>query len=234
MSPPLALEVIATSLDDALAAQHGGAARIELVTALERGGLTPPLALVERVMARVSLPVRVIVREAESHEVPDPHARRRLVEQARAIGQQGVDGLVFGALASGAIDQALLDAVSGAAGCPITFHRAFEDLRDPEEGLAILARHAAVDRVLCDGGAGTWVQRAQRLGAWSAVVGTGLLLLPGGGITDEALVALSRVPALREVHVGRLVREPSTPGGVVSAGRVATLVAHLGQLRRSG
>ena len=152
MIGPLALEVIATSLDDALAAEQGGAARIELVTSLERGGLTPSLAMVEAVLSHVGIPVRVMVRDAEPHEVPDPHVRRRLVDQARAIGQHGVDGLVFGALVDGRIDEALLDAVAGAAGRPITFHRAFEDLADHDEGLAILARHPAVDHVLCDGG----------------------------------------------------------------------------------
>ena len=233
MTTPLALEVIATSLDDALAAEQGGAARVELVRALDAGGLTPSMPLVETVLARVGIPVRVMVRETQRHEVPDPRVRRRLVDQARAVGQHPVDGLVFGALTDGRIDQALLDAIAGASGRPITFHRAFEDLADPDAGLIALARHPAVDRVLCDGGAGGWPERAARLAAWATRAGAGLLLLPGGGITEQALAALARVPGLREVHVGRLVREPATVDGVVSAGRVAALVAHLRELATS-
>jgi copper homeostasis protein len=231
VNAPLALEVIATSLDDALAAEQGGAARIELVRALDAGGLTPSMPLVESVLARVRIPVRVMVRETQRHDVPDSRVRRRLVDQARAIGQHPVDGLVFGALAGGRIDHALLDAIAGASGRPITFHRAFEELADPDGGLIALARHPAVDRVLCDGGAGSWPERAARLAAWAAHAGAGLLVLPGGGITDQALAALARVPGLREVHVGRLVREPATVDGVVSARRVAALVAHLRQLQ---
>jgi copper homeostasis protein len=231
---PLALEVIATSLDDALAIEEGGAARIELVTSLERGGLTPSLALVDAVLSRVRTPVRVMVRDSEQHEAPDPLVRRRLVEQAREVGQRPVDGLVFGALVDGRIDEALLDAVGGAAGRPITFHRAFEELANREAGLATLGRHPLVDRVLCDGGPGDWPARAERLRAWSVLAGPGLHLLPGGGITEEALTAISRVAVLREVHVGRLVREPATAFGVVSARRVADLVARLAQLRTSG
>ncbi len=233
MIGPLALEVIATSLDDARAAQEGGATRIELVTSLERGGLTPSLAMVEAVLTHVSIPVRVMVRDAEPHQVPDPHVRRRLVDLARAIGQRSVDGLVFGALVDRRIDEGLLDAVSAAAGRPITFHRAFEDLADHDEGLAILARHPAVDHVLCDGGSGGWAERALRLGTWATQAGSGLQVLPGGGITRAALAVLSRVPGLHEVHVGRLVREPATVEGRVSALRVADLVAHLRQLRPS-
>lgn len=234
MIAPLALEVIATSVDDALAAEAGGAARIELVTALDRGGLTPSMALVEAVLARLTIPVRVMVRDSEPHEVPDPSVRRRLVEQARAFGHHAVDGLVFGALLDGRIDGALLDAIAGAAGRPITFHRAFEDLADRDAGLAVLARHPAVDRVLCDGGAGTWPERAARLAAWAATTGDALGVLPGGGITEDALAALSRMPGLHEVHVGRLVRDPSTVDGSVSARLVAQTVACLSQLRASG
>ena len=230
MIVPLALEIIATSLDDALAAEQGGAARIELVSSLERGGLTPSLALVDEVLSRVRIPVRVMVRDSEPHEVPDPIVRRRLVEQACAIGQRPVDGLVFGALADGGIDEALLTAIGAAAGRPITFHRAFEDLADPRTGLATLKRHPVVDRVLCDGGSGDWAARAQRLQAWSVLAGQGLQLLPGGGITEEALTVISRMPGLREVHVGRLVREPATASGAVSARRVADLVARLRQV----
>lgn len=229
MSAPLGLEVIATSLDDALAVEQGGAARIELVTALDRGGLTPSLALLDVVLSRVRIPVRVMVRDSEPHEVRDPIVRQRLVDQAHAIGQRLVDGLVFGALVDGRIDEALLEAIGGAAGRPITFHRAFEDLADPKTGLAILRRHPVVDRVLCDGGSGDWPARAQRLQAWSMLAGEGLQLLPGGGITEEALTAIAKMPALREVHVGRLVREPATASGVVSARRVADLVARLRQ-----
>ncbi len=228
---PFTLEVIATSVEDAVAAERGGASRVELVRSLDRGGLSPPLELVDAVLAHVRLPVRVMVRESESHEVPDPVLRARLVDQARALGRRRVDGLVFGALADGRIDEALLDAVSGAAGLPITFHRAFEDVVDPMAALETLGCHPAVDRVLCDGGAGAWTARAERLAAWSDRAAAGLTILAGGGVTDEALEPLARVMALTEIHVGRLVREPATVDGRVSPSRVAAVVARLRNLR---
>jgi copper homeostasis protein CutC len=77
-------------------------------------------------------------------------------------------------------------------------------LVDVAAGLAVLARHPAVDRVLCDGGPGTWPERARRLSGWAAEASGGLQMLAGGGITDDALIALSEVPGLREVHVGQL------------------------------
>jgi copper homeostasis protein len=228
---PLALEVIATSVEDAVRAEEGGASRIELVRELDRGGMTPPLSLVDAVLAAVAIPVRVMVRETEAHEVRAPAVRRRLVEQAHAIGQRNVDGLVFGALEEGRIDVALLDAVAGAAGRTLTFHRAFEAAADPQKALATLTRHPAVDRILCDGGDGNWPARAARLADWSRRAAGRLRLLPGGGITDEAVDVLSRTPEILELHVGRLVRDPATTEGVVSTERVAALVHRLRLLR---
>lgn len=228
---PLALEVIATSVDDATGAEEGGAARIELVTELDRGGLTPSLALVDAVLTAVRIPVRVMLRDEEPHEIPDAASRDRLVARARELGGRPVDGLVFGALAAGQVDEPLLAAVAEASGRPLTFHRAFEQARDPVEAIDALRKHRTVDRVLCDGGSGDWTARAARLTAWQRRSGPGLQMLPGGGITDQALEALSAAPAIREVHVGRLVREAGTASGRVSAARVAALVARLSRLR---
>ncbi len=45
------LEIIATSLADAIAAERSGANRLELCAALSEGGLTPSMGLVEAVVA---------------------------------------------------------------------------------------------------------------------------------------------------------------------------------------
>jgi copper homeostasis protein len=224
----LALEVIASSVYDAEAAAAGGASRIELVTDLGRGGLTPPLALIEDVLAWVNVPVRVMVRASEAHVVSDPAVRARLVADAAAVASCRPHGVVFGAIHQDAIDEALLAAVAEAAkGLPITFHRAFEALPDWHAGVRALRRHSRVDRLLIDGGPGNWHERAQRLAALAHEAGPDLIVLAGGGITEAALDVLAATPGLTEVHVGRLVRDPPTADGVVSAVRVAAIVARL-------
>jgi copper homeostasis protein len=58
----MVIEVIAQSVADAVAAESGGADRLELVRELERDGLTPPPELVRAVREAVRIPVYVMVR----------------------------------------------------------------------------------------------------------------------------------------------------------------------------
>ncbi|MFO0045984.1 MAG: copper homeostasis protein CutC, partial [Armatimonadota bacterium] len=43
------VEIIASSYDDAVAAQRGGAHRVEVCIGIEVGGLTPPLSVVRQI-----------------------------------------------------------------------------------------------------------------------------------------------------------------------------------------
>lgn len=56
------IEFIATTIEDALLIEKSGADRIELVSALAEGGLTPSHALIEAVVNSVKIPVNVMVR----------------------------------------------------------------------------------------------------------------------------------------------------------------------------
>lgn len=78
------LEVIVCSVADALAAEAGGADRLELVRDLEVGGLTPPLELIQDVLRAVRIPVRVMLREQEDFFVRAPKKIERLCQLARS------------------------------------------------------------------------------------------------------------------------------------------------------
>ena len=90
------LEVIATTLEDGLEAEAGGADRLEVVRDLDRGGLTPPVAIVEALLARVRLPLRVMVRVEEPFVPTSPAVVAQMCEEARALASLPIDGLVFG------------------------------------------------------------------------------------------------------------------------------------------
>src|SRR4029079_5788438 len=179
------LEVIATSAEDAVAAQEGGADRLELVTDLARGGMAPSLDVVDRVLAAVKVPVRVILRESEAHEVPDPATRRRLVALARELGARPIGGVFCGFLRAGAIDVLLTAAVADACeGRPLTFHRAIEDCMDPLDALGALKDCPSVARVRASGASGPWAERAERLTEWATRLLPDIRVIVGGGVTQ--------------------------------------------------
>src|SRR2546421_13095154 len=99
--PAIFLEVIAVSVDDALAAERGGARRIELISRFDLGGLTPPLELVRDVVNSVGIPVRVMLRESADFDVRDESERAKLCATARELAATGIDGLVCGFLLDG-------------------------------------------------------------------------------------------------------------------------------------
>ena len=210
------LEVIACSVDDAVEAEGGGAGRIELVRELERGGMTPDLALVRDVLRAVSIPVRVMVRETESHEISGDAIKSRLLESAREFGELPLDGLVLGFVRSGRVDLALTgELLACAPRLKVTFHRAFEDAEDPLRAIGDLKTLPQVDRILTGGEA----ERLRDLAQWARPE---IEILPGGGIDGPGIGRL-REAGLREFHVGRAAREPAEVYGRVTRERVAEL-----------
>jgi copper homeostasis protein len=217
------IEVIACSIEDAVAAEQGGARRLELVRALDRGGLTPAVEFVEEVIQTVSIPVRVMIRATDDYLAGGAAAVDELAGLAARAGAVGVDGIVLGFLRDGQIDAAALsDVLSAAPSTKATFHHAFDELPDPCAVLQQLRAWTQIDRVLTSGGPGTWQQKADRMKVWSARAPR-IGLLAGGGVDLAAVRVLARSGA-PEAHIGRAARVPATVDGAVSARRVAELV----------
>lgn len=131
------LEICVDSLESALAAQAGGADRLELCGNLIIGGTSPSIALVRQVMEQVHIPVNVLLRPRFGDFCFTPSEQEATlweIEQCRALG---VNGVVLGALLpNGALDREFLArCVAAAGGLHRTLHRAFDVCRDPFEAL---------------------------------------------------------------------------------------------------
>ena len=233
------LEVIACSVEDAVAAEAGGADRLELVRDLEAGGLTPPFELIRAVLAAVRIPLRVMLREEEDFFVRDAKKMERLCTLARSCAElsvdgQGIDGLVLGFLTgqrmAPRIDHTLLAQVlASAPGLQATFHRAFELLPDSRQALDELKRHSQIDRILTSGDSNDvqkeWPQRLTGLAELARVAAPEITILVGGGVERDIIEALCRKQMKLEFHVGRAVRIPRTNSGTVQAALVRELAA---------
>lgn len=221
MSAPI-LEIAANSFASALAAEAGGAARIELCTALEVGGLTPSHAAITIGCERLAIPVHVLIRPRAGHFVFDDsecEVMQRDVETCRSLGCAGV---VFGALTrDGDIDvprcRAWMDAAQGMS---VTFHRAFDLARDPVRALEDVIA-LGCERLLTSGQAANALAGAALIRRLIEQARGRITIMTGGGITAQNIAALAAATGAQEFHASarmragtRLLRpaHPAPPG----------------------
>ena len=199
---PVLVEACVDSVASAVAAERGGAGRLELCDNLADGGTTPSAGMISAVKAAVRIPVFVIVRPRGGGFVysdVEAGVMRLDVEAARMLG---ADGIVAGALTResrvhvGQV-RALRDA---AAGLPVTFHRAFDLIRDQEAALETLIAER-VQRVLTSGGAATAIEGASAIGALVRRAAGQIGILAGGGVREENVQELVHRTRVQEVHV---------------------------------
>lgn len=218
------LEVIACSVADAVEAQQGGAGRLEIISDLSRGGLTPSLELVQQIIAIVSIPVRVMLRESNSYEVANEEEEDRLRKAAREFSRLRLDGLVLGFLRSGHIDVELTrNILNCAPRLKATFHHAFEEA-EPFEAIREIKKLKAVDRILTHGGVGSWHDKMKQLVRYQEQSRPEIEIIAGGGLDAEAIATLCSSTTIREFHVGRAARADGSVDGVVQAARVKALI----------
>ncbi len=212
------------SVADAEQAEAGGADRLEVVREIERDGLTPPLDLVRSIIAASSLPLRVMVRESDGFGITRPSELIALQRAFADLADLGVHGAVVGFAHDGVLDLDLIASVlSVAPGLPVTLHRAFDSVNDPETAIDAALAFPQIDRILTSGGSGDWRSRCERLTAWSRRAGPRITILPGGGVDEDGLRVLARCEGISEAHVGKAAREPQVSTAPVSAARVKHL-----------
>lgn len=217
------LEVIVTSVEDAIAAEAGGADRLEIVRALDRDGLTPEFALVRAITSAVRIPARVMLRRRNAFDVEDDAELDRLCEQARALTALPIDGLVLGLLRNGHVDAAAMTAVLNAApSARVTFHRAFEHTADQHATLTMLQTFGQIDTILTSGGH-RLDERVAKLCALHAEVAGRFTVLAGGGVDAPVLTVLRARTPVQAFHVGRAARVNSRLDRPVDVERVRML-----------
>src|SRR5580692_6005973 len=134
MRKEFSLEISVESVEAAMAAERGGASRIEFCSNAREGGTTPSDELLRTVRERVSLPIFSMVRPRGGdffYSEAEFEAMRRDIDAAKKFG---MDGVVLGLLnAGGEIDVTRsAQLVERAEPLHVTFHRAFDvsvDLR---------------------------------------------------------------------------------------------------------
>ena len=207
------LEICCADLHSLRAAVAGGAHRIELCQALDVDGLTPSAGMIE-LAVNSGIDVHVLIRPREGSFVYSEDEVDCMIYDIQMARKLGAKGVVIGALTpEGDVDIQACHRMVEAAGdkMHITFHRAFDVCRNPEE--ALLEIHAlGCDRLLTSGQARTAEEGIPLLKKLVAetktfetregcgVRGSKLLIMPGAGVTPQNAARIIKETGATEIH----------------------------------
>ena len=133
----LFLESCCTSLEEVKKACLCGADRIELCDDISSGGVTPSLDLLEKTLSSSTIPVNTMIRPRGGNFVYSEDEIQQMIKDIHSFKDLDVNGYVFGCLTpENEVDIPNMQRLMAAAeGKPVTFHRAFDNVRNPKESL---------------------------------------------------------------------------------------------------
>ena len=206
------VEVCANGVESCIAAQQGGADRVELCAGIPEGGTTPSygeIKVARRVLSTTRL--HVIIRPRGGDFLYTDLEVERMAEDIALCRDLGVDGVVFGCLkADGSIDMEknryLMECSQGMS---VTMHRAFDRAANPEQALED-AIALGFDRILTSGQHPKAIQGADLLTRLNRQAAGRIILMAGSGVTEQNIRQLHEETGLREFHFS--AREPQPSG----------------------
>lgn len=206
----LLLEIAADGLRSALAAQAGGADRVELCADLADGGVTPSVGVIAAARAALALPLHVLIRPRAGDFCYSQAEIRVMQYDVEECARLGCHGIVIGALdTAGDVDlKACRDLIAAAGSMSITFHRAFDAARDRQAALEALIG-LGCKRVLTSGGYASAPEGATAIAATVRQAAGRIGVIAGAGIRSEHVRELVVATGVREIHASASARQTS-------------------------
>jgi copper homeostasis protein len=196
------VEVCAGSLDDAFAAEQGGADRIEINSALALGGLTPSIGLVETIQQHCQIPMIAMARPRPGDFCYNQHEMDVLLREVETLAAKSIAGFAFGLTdSSHRVDakkcRRLMDAVGG--DFDFVFHRAFDIAPDWQEAIEVII-DVGCQRLLTSGQAPTAEQGTRLLREMVDKYGDRIEIIAGSGVNADNVGSIIELSGCRQVH----------------------------------
>lgn len=197
----IVLEICIDSVEAAIAAQQGGAQRVELCADLLEGGITPSAGTIQLARRSVDIGINVIIRPRGGDFCYTPlefEVMKLDIETAKAAG---ADGVVIGILnEDGTVDEERTrELVALARPMSVTFHRAFDMTRDPYEALETLIE-LGIDRVLTTGQESSSLEGLDLITDLVKKAGERIIIMPGGA-TERNFKKIVETSGVKEFHL---------------------------------
>lgn len=226
------LEIITLNETDTLQVERLGATRVELVSAIQEGGLTPSYGTIKTVLNKANIPVQIMIRPHSYRFVYNETDWQIMKEDLLAIKSLGGNRIVFGALSlDGYIDERLLyKVIECVPDFDITFHRAFDDALSQVEAYHILNKYKHhVKRILTSGGkpkAIDGIDNLRQLIQLSKQL-NGPKILVGSGVKPSNLKILHNELQATEYHIGSGVRLHQDFSKALDASKMKQVTSYL-------
>ncbi|WP_213780603.1 copper homeostasis protein CutC [Caballeronia sp. dw_276] len=209
-SSPLLLEICAGSVTSCLAAQAGGAGRVEFCDNLLEGGTTPSYGAIASARDKLRILLNVIIRPRGGDFLYSDVEFEVMERDVRACKDLAVDGVVIGLLtADGDIDVPRTKRlIELAVPMPVTFHRAFDVARDPFKALEDIIL-AGCNRLLTSGQQASAFEGRELISQLREAAGDRLVVMPGAGVRLNNIAQLVAETGCIEYHTSGRAPFPS-------------------------
>jgi len=196
------IEICLEDAQSVIAAEAGGADRVELCSDLFEGGLSPSIGSVRVAKKHTTIPINAMVRPRGGDFCYSDIEFEVMKEEIKAFKAEGVNAIVFGILTpEGEIDmKRSREIIELARPLPVTFHRAFDMTRDPFRSLENLIE-LGVERVLSSGQEATVFEGADLLSELVKIAGDRIIIMPGCGISERNFGKIQSIIKAKEYHV---------------------------------
>ncbi|TSD67133.1 copper homeostasis protein CutC [Inquilinus sp. KBS0705] len=197
------LEVCANSVTSAIAAQEGGAIRVELCENLNEGGTTPSYGQLLLARKHLHIKLYVLIRPRRGDFLYSDMEFEIMKADIRNCIEAGCDGVVIGMLnPDGTIDKARCHELVRMArqwGLGVTFHRAFDMCVDVYQALEDII-DIGCERILTSGGKSTAIEGANIISRLVEKAGGRISIMPGSGVSENNVADLVHFTGVKEVH----------------------------------
>ena len=196
------IEICLESVESVIAAEKGGADRVELCSDLFEGGLTPTIGTVKTALKKSNIKINAMIIPRGGDFCYSDEEFEVMKEDIKAFKDTGINGIVFGILTpEGDVDvKRSKEIIELARPLAVTFHRAFDMTRDPYKSLEELIK-LGVDRVLTSGQEATVPEGADLLEELVQIAGDRIIVMPGCGITERNFPKLRDKIKAKEYHI---------------------------------
>jgi copper homeostasis protein len=197
------LEVCANTLTSALAAQEGGAIRVELCDNLGEGGTTPSYGQIKLARKLLHIKLYVLIRPREGDFLYTDTEFEIMKADVQNCIDIGCDGVVIGILnQDGSIDTkrcAELVKMAKDKGLGVTFHRAFDMCNDMDKALEEIIAMGC-ERILTSGGKSTAIEGANVIAHLIQKAAGRIIIMPGSGVSESTVADLIHYTKAKEIH----------------------------------